>query len=122
MKSGCPVDHFIQKATGEYYRNLDQLRLFEHDLTLDGYEPEKINQIERFPFRQLEGKTVSSLITCKYCEHVLVEQKERRLLSMPSDEWDVLQFGCCELKTKFGKRQKKNVTVNCLLHAALWVS
>ena len=100
MKPGCPVDHFVQRATGEYYRNLCQLRLFEHDLTVD-YEPEKITKIQRFPFRRMEGQTVTSGITCKYCDYVLAEEKERRLLSMPSDEWDVLQVRINERSIQF---------------------
>jgi len=120
MKSGCAVDRFVQTATGEYYRNLGKLRLFEHDLTLE-YEPEKIKEIKRFPFRKYEGQILSTRILCKYCEYEIVDEKERKLLSMPSDEWEVLQFGCCELKEKFGKRTKKTIKINCMLHSALWI-
>ena len=103
-------------------QNQAKVRIFSKDMLLD-YEPENILKICRFPFRKHEGKVMLTEIVCKYCDSILVGERERKLLSLPSDDWEILQWGCPELKSniKNNAKRTKKPKCNLLLHSALWI-
>jgi len=43
------------------------------------------------------------------------------LLSLPSDDWEILQWGCPEVKFNMKAKRTKKPSCNLLLHSALWI-
>jgi len=120
LEKGCDVNFFTQAATSEYYKNLEKIRIFGIDETID-FKPTNVETQKRFVFSQFEGKILETSVHCKYCDIELTRLAERKLFSLPSDEWQVLQWGCPELKTDIQAKRRKRSSVNLFLYSALWI-
>merc|ERR1711990_583839 len=120
LEKGCDANFFADTITSEYYKNLEKIRIFGIEETID-FQPTNIEKQKRFVFRKFEGKILETSIRCKYCDCELACTAERKLFSLPSDEWQVLQWGCPELKTDIQAKRRKKSSVNLFLYSALWI-
>ena len=83
-------------ATAEFYPNLKEIRCFRTDTRLE-YEP-PVDKIEKCFLEENEGKMVSVAICCTKCGCLLANERKRRILSLPTSDWESLHFGCSETK------------------------
>ena len=78
-------------ASAEYYTSFKEIRCFGSDLRIE-YEP-PLAKIEKNYFSLNEGKFVNVAICCRQCGCLLVTERRRRILSLPSTDWESIHFG-----------------------------
>lgn len=108
-------------ATAEFYPNLKEIRCFRTDTRLE-YEP-PVDKIEKCFLEENEGKMVSVAICCTKCGCLLANERKRRILSLPTSDWESLHFGCSETKKMSDahiKRARK-ARYDMILFCALWI-
>ena len=108
-------------ATAEFYRSFSEIRCFRSDTRLE-YEP-PVKPIKRNYFYQNEGRTISVEVSCVKCGCILGVKRERKILSLPTSDWESLHFGCAETKTMSDKNIKRvrRANFNMLLFCSLWL-
>lgn len=108
-------------ATAEFYQSFNEIRCFRNDERLE-YEP-PLEGIRRSYFYRNEGKTKSVAVCCAKCGCLLVAERERRILSLPSNDWESLHFGCAETKAMSDEHIKRirKASYNMMLFCALWL-
>jgi len=108
-------------ATAEFYRSFSEIRCFRSDTRLE-YEP-PVKPIKRNYFYQNEGRTISVEVSCVKCGCILGVKRERKILSLPTSDWESLHFGCAETKNMSDKNIKRvrRANFNMLLFCSLWL-
>ena len=112
---------FFQMATAEFYQSFNEIRCFRSDTRLEYTPPLKC--IKRSYFYHNEGKTVSVAISCVQCGCLLATRRDRKILALPTTDWESIHFGCAETKVISDKNIKRvrRANYNMLLFCSLWL-